>query len=114
MATIEITVFAKKRQTNQGKVFFTYLSTLHKADGSEVSCDVKFRDEAGLPKPENCPMNIIIEKADCNLVNRRYTVKTTDEFTGEVTEEERNRAVLWVAGWKQGGAYVDHSMDDFV
>lgn len=114
MATIEITIFAKKRQTNQGKVFFSYISTLHKADGSEVSCDVKFRDEAGNPKPESCPQNIIIDKGDCNLVNRRYTVKTTDEFTGEIMEEKRNRAVLWVARWKPGSAYVDHSMDDFV
>ena len=110
---MEITVFAKKRQTKTGKIFFNYLSTLHKKDGTEVSCDVKFREDAGQPKPEQCPINIVVDKGDCNLVNRKYSRRETDEFTGEVVTMESMRPTLWVSAWKQGSAYVDHSMDDF-
>lgn len=110
---MEICIFAKKRQTRQGKIFYNYLTTLHKKDGSELSCDVKFREDCGEPKAEKCPMNIVVDKGACNLVNRKYTRRETDEFTGEVTTVEGIRPTLWVSAWAPGAPYVDHSMDDF-
>lgn len=102
---MQITIFAKKRQTKEGKSFFTYLSTLTKRNGEEVPIQVKFREDAGQPKGENCPCNIIVEKADANLTRRTYT----DSETAEIRESN----VLWVSAWKPGDAYVDHSLDDY-
>ena len=102
---MQITIFAKKRNTKEGKVFYTYLTKLTKKDGTEVTASVKFRDECGSPKPDQCPCNIVLEKADCN-----FTTKTSiDEETGEM----RSNHTLWVNNWTKGEPYVDHSMDDF-
>ena len=103
---MQITIFAKKRNTKEGKVFFTYLTKLTKKDGSEITSTVKFRDECGNPKPDKCPMNLIVEKTDCNFSSKA----STDEETGEI----RTSNTLWINNWKEGEPYVDHSMDDFV
>ena len=103
---MQITIFAKKRNTKEGKVFFTYLTKLTKKDGTEVTASAKFRDECGSPKPDKCPMNILLEKVDCNFNSKA----TTDEETGEI----RTSNTLWINNWKEGEPYVDHSMDDFV
>lgn len=100
-----ITVFAKRRQTNEGKIFYNYLTTLKNRNGESVPAQVKFRDSAGQPRPEDCPCNIIVEKTDANLSSREYT----DENTAEV----RVARTLWVTRWDNGPEYVDHSLDDF-
>lgn len=110
---MEITIFAKKRQTNTGKVFYNYLSTITKKNGEQTRCVVKFKDDAGQPKPENCPCNIVIEKRDCNMNHAEYTYTETDEFTGEAVEKTGLRSTLWVSAWKPGTPYVDHSMDEY-
>lgn len=103
---MNLTIYAKKRTTQDGgKTFYTYLTTLRKKDGEELRCAVKFRQECGNPKGEDCPMNIIVPKSGANLSVERYT----DEETGELLEAAR----LWVSEWKKGEAYVDHSLDDF-
>lgn len=102
---MEITVYAKKRSTNEGKTFYSYLSTLTRKDGSTQSVSVKFRDECGSPKPEKCPMNVIIDKKDANLSSR--------EFVREDTGEAAISYTLWVSAWTQGAEFVDHSLDDF-
>lgn len=111
---MEITLFAKKRTTREGKVFYNFLSTLTRKDGSELLCTVKFRDDCGQPKPEACPMNILIEKGDCNLSTRKYTREATDPDTGEIRQEQGESYTLWVTAWAPGSEYVDHSMDDFI
>ena len=104
---MEITIFAKKRQTRDGeKSFYSYLTTLVKKDGSPCTCAVKFAQPAKNPDPLDCPMNIEIEKADVNMVIEPYT----NEKTGEVKDSYR----LWVKAYKPGHPYVDHSMDDFM
>ena len=103
---MQITIFAKKRNTKEGKVFYTYLTKLMKKDGSETTASVKFREECGSPKSDHCPMNIIVEKTDCNFSSKA----TTDEETGEI----RTSNTLWINAWREGDPYVDHSMDDFV
>lgn len=102
---MEITIFAKKRKTQDGRSFYSYITTLPKKDGTTMTCTVKFRDDAGEPKPENCPMNIEVEKKSCNLSGRSYTREDTGEVGMSFT--------LWVNKWKPGSEYVDHSLDDF-
>lgn len=102
-----ITVFAKRQQTKgeQPRTFYNYLATLTNRNGEEMPVQVKFRDEAGQPKPEKCPMNVVIDKADANLVKRQYTVNETGEI--------RIAHTLWVSKWTEGEPYVDHSLDDY-
>lgn len=102
---MNITIYAKKRITTEGKTFYSYLSTLTRKDGTKQGVSVRFRDEAGNPKPEKCPMNIIVDKSAANLVVKQYT---NDE-----TGETGNSYTLWVSEWKQGEPFVDHSLDDF-
>ena len=101
----EITVFAKRRQTSEGRTFYTFLTSMDKNDGTKCTMSVKFRDECGTPKPENCPLNIKIEKSDVNISTKEYTVPDTGEIATSRT--------LWVTKWENGTPYVDHSTDEF-
>lgn len=102
---MQVTIYAKKRTTAEGKAFCNYLTTLTKKDGTELKCSVKFREECGQPKAEKCPMNIAFEKADANLATKTYT-----DDNGEVL----TAYVLWLSNWAEGEKFVDHSMDDFI
>lgn len=102
---MEITVFAKKRMTQDNKPFYGYLATLTRKDGSKQTVSVKFRDECGQPKADKCPMNIRFPKSGANLSKREFV----REDTGEVGESY----TLWVNEWEQGAPYVDTSLDDF-
>ena len=102
---MEITIYTKKRRTSEGKSFFSYLSTLTRKDGTKQTVSVKFRDEAGYPKPEKCPMNIKFDKRNANMA--------TKEFTREDTGELATSYTLWVSAWEQGAPFIDHSLDDF-
>ena len=102
---MEITVFAKKRKTKDGRAFFSYLSTLKKKDGTDKTVSVKFREDAGSPDARSCPMNIIVDKQDANLVSKTRI----REDTGEPTET----LTLWVSKWEHGTPYVDKSLDDY-
>ena len=105
--TMEITVYAKKRQTRDGKKsFFSYLTTLKKKDGSPCTCAVKFAAPAENPDPLECPMNIVVRKEDCNMVVEPYT----NDRTGETKDSYR----LWIKKFEMGSPYVDHSMADFI
>lgn len=102
---MNLAIFAKKRTTKEGKTFYSYLSTMTKKDGSDLTVTVKFRDECGSPKPENCPVNIIVDKEHANLSSRDYV----REDTGETVKSY----ILWVSAWEMGAPFVDHSLDDF-
>lgn len=103
---MQITIYAKKRHSNDGKTFYSYLSTLTRRDGSKLSVTVKFRDnECGNPKPEQCPMNITFNKSDANLTARDFERTDNGEIGTSFT--------LWISHWQQGEEYVDHSLDDF-
>ena len=69
---MEITIYAKKRTTSEGKSFYSYLSNLTRKDGTKQTVSVKFRDDCGNPKPENCPMNIKFDKSDANMATREF------------------------------------------
>lgn len=103
---MEIAIFAKKRKTRDGKAFYGYLTSLtRKSTGEALTVAVKFRDDAGSPRPDECPCNIIINKGDCNMATRSFVREDTGEAAVGYT--------LWVNKWSKGAAYVDHSMDDF-
>lgn len=102
---MEITVYAKKRNSYDGKTFYSYLSTLTRKDGTKQTVSVKFRDEAGNPKPEKCPMNVKFDKSNANM--------STKEFVREDTGEVATSYTLWVSKWEPGSPFVDHSLDDF-
>lgn len=101
---MQITVFAKKGTTSDGKKFDRYLGRLHKKDGTELTVSVKFREDGGKPKPTDCPMNIVVDRNDANLADRTYVREDTGETCISYT--------LWVSKWKPGEKYVDHSLDD--
>lgn len=103
---MEITVFAKKRETKDGKSFYSYIATLTKKSGEKLTASIKFREECGNPKADQCPMNIIVDKADANLSEK---VIGTNRETGEVLLGH----TMWVSKWKPGSKYVDHSLDDY-
>lgn len=104
---MEITLYAKRRTTADGKKsFFSFLTTLTKKDGTPLTCSVRFTgNDNSEPDPDECPMNIIIEKGDCNLSSEKYT----DNKTGEVRDSFR----LWVKKWSPGSPWRDTSMDEF-
>lgn len=104
---MKLLVFAKKRTTKEGKKFNIYISKLTKKDGTEVTTAVKFREECGAPKPEDCPCYIEVKKNDCNM----STTEVTNHDTGEIYINN----TLWVSKWtKLAEQFVDTSMDEFV
>lgn len=104
---MEITIFAKRRTSKDGKTFFNYLTTLTKKDGTTETMRVAFRDTGSnpQPKPESCPRNIIFDKDSANIAARTFT----DTNTGEMKVSH----TLWLTEWREGSEYVDHSFDDY-
>lgn len=103
---MKVTVFAKNRKTQDGRRFVSYIGKLAKKDGSEVTASIKFRDECGFPKPEECPMIIEFTKDKANMSEKKFT----DSKTGE----DRTGFELWISEWeKSAEEYVDHSLDEF-
>ena len=101
---MELTVFAKKRTTAEGKRFYVYLTQLtRKEDGEHISVQVKF--PGGLaPKADNCPINIIVEKDKANLA-----IKNVKTENGEIISR-----TLWIKEYKVNeNPFVDNSLDDY-
>lgn len=105
---MKLAIFAKKLTTKQGKPFTKYFTTLTKKNGEEIMVQVKFREECGAPKQEECPMNIVVDKTDCNYREKTSAYTDEDGNEGEFTEK-----TLWVSAWTMGEPYVDTSMDEF-
>lgn len=110
---MQIALFAKKIVGNDGKLFYRYLSTLTKKTGEEIKVSVRFRQECGNPKGEDCPMYIIVPKDKANLAMERYTKTVEDPDSGEPIITENIGYKLWVSEWKKGPEYKDTSLDEF-
>jgi hypothetical protein len=111
---MDLNIFAKKRTTKEGKIFYTYLTTLTKNNGEKVTMQVKFRDECGRPDAGKCPRVIRVKKKDCNYTEKDIDVEEYDERTGEITGEKNIiQRILWVSLWEDVGEYLDNSMDGF-
>lgn len=106
---MKVVIFAQKKKTKEGRVFFTYLATLTKKDGEEVKLEAKFREECGAPDPKKCPLILDVEKTDVNISEKK------EAYTDEVGEEkEVIKKRLWISRWSESDEkFVDHSMDDF-
>lgn len=106
---MKLLIFGKKRQTKDGKTFTAYVSKLPKKDGTELTASVKFREECGSPKLEDCPLYIEVDKTKANLATKKRDIE--DEETHEIKEVLSH--TLWVSEWKKSNEkYVDHSLDD--
>lgn len=100
---MQISIYAKKRTMNNGKVFYNYLSRITSKQGEVLPVNVKFPE--GLePDPARCPLNIVFNKANANLSYQHYTNKHGEEAIS---------ANLWVKEWEEGTPFVDTSLDDF-
>lgn len=102
---MEITIFAKKRMSKDNKPFAVYLTSLKRKDGTELKASVGFTTKAFQPNPDECPINIVVDKKDANLNTSTYE----DVETGAL----KTKYKLWVSKWERGSEYVDHSLDDF-
>lgn len=101
---MELTIFAKKRTTTEGKRFYTYLTQLtRKEDGERVSAQVKF-PEGLAPKIDVCPLNITVDKEKANL-----STKKIETENGEITSR-----TLWVKDYALSeNPFEDTSLDDY-
>ena len=101
---MELTVFAKKRTTTEGKRFYTYLTQLtRKEDGERVSVQVKF-PEGLAPKADDCPLNIIVDKEKANLA-----IKKLGTENGEIISR-----TLWIKEYTiSKNPFEDTSLDDY-
>lgn len=107
---MKILVFAKKRQTKDGRSFTAYVTKLMKKDGEPITAGVKFREECGAPNADDCPCYIEVDKRNCNFNTKDVQIK--DPETGEETTAISH--TLWISAWRMSDEeYVDHSMDDF-
>ncbi len=100
---MKLTVFGKNRVTSEGKPFVTYLTRLTRKDQTEVTVQVKFRQDC-VP-PRDLPAIIMVDRRECSM-----SEKTIPMEDGEVKVSR----TLWVYAWEPSGeVYVDHSMDDY-
>ena len=104
--SLELTIFAKRRTKKDGQTFFNYITTLTRKDGTTMTVGVRFRQECGKPKGEDCPMVIRVPRKNANLSTMEYP----DPETGEAMEAKR----LWVSKWEFVGAYVDTTLDEYI
>lgn len=107
--TMQITIFAKRKTTRDGKRFYAYFSTLKKKTGEDVTVQVKFKEKCGNPDGDKCPMNIVFDKSAASYREKLETY--VDRETGE--EKKTLRRTMWVSAWRIGEEYVDTSMDEF-
>ena len=99
---MKITVFSKKITKQDGSKFTGYVTKLHKKDGSEIYCRVRFHEGCGVP--HEFPAIIEVKKDYANLVRKHYTND----------DKEYDIYTLWITDWSPTEEkYVDHSLDDF-
>lgn len=103
---MKITVFSKQRTASDGRTFYSYIGRMiRKSTGEEITVAVKFRRDCGAPDPHACPRVIEFDKKDANF--------TEKSFLSEDGEKTITSRTVWLTKWKDAGAFVDTSMDDF-
>lgn len=101
---MQITIYAKKRTSKDGRSFYNFLTRLTNQKTMEtITPQVRF-NEGEAPKPEDCPINIVVPKGSSSLSTRTFTDRNGGQGIGYT---------LFVKEWQAGDPYVDHSMDDF-
>lgn len=105
---MKTTVFAKKVKTNDGKSFFTFVTSLEKKDGSKQYMNVMYSGDDKNKKfdSEDCPVVIKFDRNNANISTTTYTTKDG---------EERKRYTLWLKDYTVSEEkFVDHSLDEFI
>lgn len=102
---MKLTIFSKKRKSAEGRQFNVYLANLKHKDGSEKCVQVRFKESCPTPKPEQCPMNILVAKENANLSTRDFIREDTGLIDKSYT--------LWINEWQKGEEYIDKSLDDY-
>lgn len=105
---MKTTVFAKKVKTNDGKSFFTYVTSLEKKDGSKQYMKVMYsgKDKNKSFDPETCPVVIEFDRDKANISTTSGTTKDGKEW---------KRYTLWLKDYTVSEEkFVDHSLDDFI
>lgn len=105
---MKTTVFAKKVKTNDGKSFFTFVTSLKKKDGTKQYMKVMYSGDDKNKKfdSEDCPVVIEFDRDKANISTTTYTTKDG---------EERKSYTLWLKDYTVSEEkYVDHSLDDFI
>lgn len=103
---MEISIFAKKRNTKDGKkTFYSFITKLPKKDGTSDIVNVKFPED-NAPNVDDCPLNIVISKGKANLSSRTII----DDETGKTFDSK----TLWVKDWEISSTpFVDTSLDEY-
>lgn len=102
---MKITVFCKERTGKDNNKFLTYLSKLIKKSGEEVTVQLKFSEECGKIKKENCPCIIEVDTSDCSYSERKV-IKDDREIINRV---------LWINKYtKTDEKFVDTSASCFM
>ena len=105
---MKTTVFAKKVKTNDGKSFFTFVTSLDKKDGSKQYMNVMYSGDDKNKKfdSEDCPVVIEFDKNRANVSCKSGTTKDGKEW---------KHYTLWLKDYTVSEEkYVDHSLDDFI
>ena len=103
---MRINVFAKARTTRDGKPFTAYVGRLtNSTTGESVTVGIRFRQDCGAPRMDDCPCVVEVEKKHANLDTREIINPETGDITISRT--------LWVNAWEMVGEYEDHSLDDY-
>ena len=107
---MKVTIFAQKKETKEGKKFYTYLAKINKKDGSVDTLEAKFREECGAPDPKKCPLIIEVDKSSGSNISEKK-----EKYTDEVGEEkEVTRRRFWIAAWSESDEkYFDTSLDEY-
>ena len=101
--SVQLTIFAKKRNTKEGREFTSYLTRLTRKDGTSQTMSVKFKDGEG-PGLDACPMNIEVEREDINVSKKDYLNDDGETLVSYT---------LWVKAWSEGSPWIDASLDEF-
>ena len=110
---MNLNLFAKHKtgtsqKTNTKYDFYSYTTRMTRKDGEVITAQVKFSN-VDAPNGAECPITIIVNKKDMNLVVEHNEVRNDD---GDIIEV-KTYYTLWVKAYT-AQEYIDHSLDDFL
>lgn len=104
---MNLTIFAKNKETKDGKKFVEYSTHIQRRDGTEQFAIVKFTRGTSVPRQEDCPLNVIINKEDASLAKKAWVSADGEKHGMNYT--------LWVDEWTPDteNPFRDTSLDEY-